>query len=204
MSGSPKSEPSHDDSRTHASLLRRVAANVADEVSWRAFVARYAPKIYGWAKARKLQDADAEDVTAEVLQRLAARMRHFVYDPSKSFRGYLRTLTQNAWLDLLASRKGISTLDLKTLSVAEAQDDLIRRLEQEFDLELLEEASRRVRRTVAPSTWEAYRLTAVEGLSGAEAADRLGVKVATIFVAKSSVLAKLKDEVKSLENVGTA
>ena len=193
-----------DDSRTHASLLRRVATAASDDVAWREFVGRYAPKIYGWAKARSLQDADAEDVTAAVLQKLAGRMRTFVYDPSQSFRGYLRTLTQNAWVELVSSRKGAGTLDIDALGEVEARDDLVRRLEEEFDLELLEEASRRVRRTVAPSTWEAYRLTAIEGLSGAEAARRLGMKVATVFVAKSSVLARLKEEVKVLESVGTA
>ena len=51
----------------------------------------------------------------------------------------------------------------------EARDDLVRRLDGEFDMELLEEAGRRVRAAVAPRTWEAYRLTAVEGLSGAGA-----------------------------------
>ena len=81
-----------------------------------------------------------------------------------------------------------------------AHDDLGRRLEAEFDLELLEEAERRVRCRVAPHTWEAYRLTAQEGLSGAQAAAQLGMKVAAVFVSRSHVTKQLQREVKALEN----
>jgi RNA polymerase sigma factor (sigma-70 family) len=187
-----------DDSRTHPSLLGRVAADSGDQDAWRDFIARYGPKIYGWARAKGLQDADAQDVTAAVLQRLADRMRHFEYDPARSFRGWLRTLTQHAWADLLAARGSAVAIDLSAVGDIAARDDLVRRLEREFDLELLQEAQRRVRRQVAPTTWEAYRLTAVEGLGGAEVADRLGMKVANVFVAKSAVLARLKAEVRAL------
>ena len=41
-----------------------------------------------------------------VLIRLTARMRHFAYDPSRSFRGWLVPLTRNACRDaLVASRR---------------------------------------------------------------------------------------------------
>ena len=45
----------------------------------------------------------------------------------------------------------------------------------------------------------AYRLTAIEGLSGAAAAARLGMKVAAVFVSKSHVMRHLRDEVQALE-----
>ena len=50
-----------------------------------------------------------------------------------------------------------------------------------------------------PHTWEAYRLTAIEGLSGAEAAARLGMKVAAVFVSRSHVTKQLQSEVRDLE-----
>ena len=85
------------------------------------------------------------------------------------------------------------------IQTIEAREDLARRLEAEFDLELLEEAERRVRQRVAPQTWEAYRLTAIEGLSGAEAAARLGMKVTAVFVSRSNVTKQLQSEVRDLE-----
>jgi len=86
------------------------------------------------------------------------------------------------------------------IQTVEARDDLALRLEAEFDLELLEEAERRVRQRAAPQTWEAYRLTAIEGLSGADAAARLGMKVAAVFVSRSHVIKRLQNEVKALED----
>ena len=112
----------------------------------------------------------------------------------------------NAYRDWMADRGralgGVGTGEPdveEQLQTVEAREDLTRRLEEAFDLELLEEAERRVRRRVASHTWDAYRLTAIEGLSGAEAAERLGMKVAAVFVSKSHVMRSLREEVQALE-----
>jgi RNA polymerase sigma factor (sigma-70 family) len=169
-------------------------------------VDRYGPKIYAWGRACRLQDADAQDVTQAVLTKMALRMRRFAYDPSQSFRGWLRTLVQNACRDCLTDRRHTlgaegagGTDEAEAIRNLAAHDDLARRLEAEYDLELLEEAERRVRKRVAPHTWEAYRLTAIEGFSGAEAAARLGMKVAAIYVSHSHVTRQLKGEIQALE-----
>ena len=62
-----------------------------------------------------------------------------------------------------ARSPGAAAEEVELIQTVEARDDLARRLEAEFDLELLEEAQRRVRQR-RPGTWEAYRLTAIEGL----------------------------------------
>jgi RNA polymerase sigma-70 factor (ECF subfamily) len=81
----------------------------------------------------------------------------------------------------------------------EAGDDLVQRLGEQFDQEVLAEAQSRVQQRVEPHTWEAFRMTAVEGLSGAETAARLDMKVATVFKAKSKVQQMLQEEVARLE-----
>src|SRR4051812_26981460 len=87
------------DDRTSASLLLRLRTAPDDQALWGEFVDRYGPLIYGWCRRWKLQESDAEDVTQDVLLRLATRMREFRYDPSRSFRGWLKTLTRHAWSD---------------------------------------------------------------------------------------------------------
>jgi RNA polymerase sigma-70 factor (ECF subfamily) len=195
-----------ENSATSASLLARLGHDPLDQAAWEAFVDRYGPKIYSWCRAWRLQDADAQDVTQAVLARLATQMSLFVYDPALSFRSWLKVLTRNAWHDCVADRRRtVGGADVgnpdsaELIQSVEARDDLARRLEQEFDLELLSEAECRVRKRVAPSTWEAYRLTTAEGLSGAEAAGRLGVRVTAVFVSKSNVLKQLRDEVRVLD-----
>ena len=91
--------------RTSASLLGRLRQGGDDPDDWSAFVRTYGPLIYGWCRRWKLQEADAQDVTQDVLARLAARLRTFQYDSEKSFRAYVKTMAHYAWADLLEARK---------------------------------------------------------------------------------------------------
>jgi RNA polymerase sigma-70 factor (ECF subfamily) len=168
------------------------------------FVRRYGPQVYRWCRHWRLQEADAEEVTQAVLVRLSARMRTFTPDPAKSFRAYLRTVARYAWCDFLEARKqpgaGAGGSDvLELLETVEAGDDLVRRLDEQLDQEVLAEAQIRVHQRVEPHTWEAFQLTALEGLSGTEAAARLGLKVATVYKAKSKVQQMLREEVSRLD-----
>jgi RNA polymerase sigma-70 factor (ECF subfamily) len=189
---------------TSASLLARLRQDAPDQAAWSEFVRRYGGPIYRWCRKWHLQEADAQDVTQTVLVKLSEKMRTFTYDPARSFRGYLKTLVRYAWCDFLAQRQrpgggsGDSAV-LRALEAVEAGDDLVQRLNEQFDQELLEEAQARVRRRVEPHTWEAFRLTAVERLSGAAAAAQLALNVATVFKAKSKVQKMLQAEIARLE-----
>ena len=188
------------DLRTSITLLERLGRKETDQQAWAEFVRRYGQQIYHWCGRWKHQEADAEDVTQNVLFRLHTRLRTFRYDPEQSFRAYLKSLTHYAWCDLVQGKRrpGAGSGDsavLDRLQTVEARDDLMRRLDEEFDQELLAEAMERVRRRVEPHTWEAFRLTALEGLSGADAAERLSIKVVTVFKAKSKVQKMLQEEV---------
>jgi RNA polymerase sigma-70 factor (ECF subfamily) len=189
--------------RTSASLLGRLRRDATDQAAWREFVHRYGRQIYRWCRKWKLQDADAQDVTQVVLSRLAGKLRTFAYDPARSFRAYLKTMAYYAWCDLHEARKAPGTgsgdsaiVDL--LQAVEARDDLVDHLKEEFDREVLEEAMARVRARVEPHTWEAFSLTALEGQPSAVVAERLGMKVATVYQAKSKVQRMLQTEVARL------
>jgi RNA polymerase sigma-70 factor (ECF subfamily) len=188
---------------TRMSLLVRLArTGPADERAWQEFVDYYAPAIYRWCAGRGLQDTDAQDVTQQVLLLLATKLPAFSYDPSKSFRAWLRTLTHHAWADFLSGRARPTTghpTAWAALATAEAREDFLQRIEDEFDLELLELAMARVRERVEPGTWEAFRLTALEGIPATEVARRLGKQVANVYVLRSNVQKLLQAEVAELE-----
>ncbi|WP_422931395.1 RNA polymerase sigma factor [Singulisphaera sp. PoT] len=190
--------------KTRASLLGRLHRNPDDPELWKEFVRHYGPSIYAWALRWGVQDADAEDVVQAVLMKLALKLREFVFDPSRSFRGWLKTLAHNAWRDQAdrhAGRDRGSGDDavLLMLDRAEARKSLAECLEESFDLELFREAMDRVRLRVEPKTWEAFRLLAFDGWSGLDAARHLGMKPATVFVARSKVQRMLRDVVAMLE-----
>lgn len=192
-----------DESDTSVSLFARFQHDPMDRLAWERFVDQYGPRILAWCRSWRLQEADAQDVAQSVMLKLVVQLQRFDYDPARSFRGWLRTVVRNAWSDALsahrpdAGRGGSEVVEV--LHSQEAREDLVRRLEEQFDLELLEEATRRVRGRVQTSTWESYRLTAIEGLSGSEAAARLGMKATAVLMAKSNVLRMLGEEIRELE-----
>jgi len=201
----PEPVASVSDSRTHWTLLNRLAQPGAENAAaWSEFVERYGRKVYGWCLRWRLQHADAQDVTQIVLLKLAGRMKDFRYDPSRSFRAWLKTVAHHAWQDFVDSRQTAPLangghLGQEQLQSFTARDDLSRRLEEVFDLELLETAMQLVRVRAAPHTWRAFSMTAVEGIAAQEVARRLGMKIARVYAARSMVQQRLQDECRRLE-----
>jgi RNA polymerase sigma-70 factor (ECF subfamily) len=191
-------------SATDVSLLARLGHEPRDQAAWREFVARYGPKILHWCRRWRLQEADAEDVTQDVLLKLNARMASFAYDAAGSFRAWLKTLAHHAWRDLVDERRraGIAAGDSSIgglLDSVEAGDGLIEELQVEFQRELMELAIERVRPRVSSRAWEVFRLTVLEGRSGAATADHLHMKIAQVYLAKSRVTKRIGEEVRRLE-----
>jgi RNA polymerase sigma-70 factor (ECF subfamily) len=189
---------------TRVTLLARLRQHPTDQAAWAVFVKYYGRHIYRWCRQWKLQDADAEDVTQDILLKLARKLREFAYDPSRSFRGWLKTLTHHAWRDFVDSprRAHAPAGDgqvWELLQTLEAREDLVQRLQEAFDHELLEAAKVRVRLRVAPHTWEAFRLLVFEGLPVAEVAAKVQMQVAMVYVAKSKVQKLLQEEIQRLE-----
>lgn len=196
------------DSQTSVSLLGLLRHEPSNPLAWDEFVTRYRPKIYGWCCDWGLQGADAEDVAQIVLAKLTEKMRDFRYDSSRSFRAWLKTVTHRALLDFVASwQRGTARggdQAWEALQSVEARADLERQIEEAFDCELLEVAMLRVRQRVAPPSWEAFRLTALEGFSGADASRRLVMPVANVFMAKHRVQKMLQAEIKKLDGANDA
>ena len=83
----------------------------------------------------------------------------------------------------------------------QAGDDLVEQLDAEFRREVMDRAVERVQQRVAARTWDAFRLTALEGCSGAVAAGRLEMKIARVYGARSDVKKLIREEVRNLEGL---
>lgn len=192
-------------SGTRPSLLVRIR-DPGDREAWQQFVALYAPLIHGLARQRGLQDADAADLTQEVLRAVALAAPALVYDPERgSFRGWLYTVTCHKLHDFRAGRlnrergSGDSATH-RLLADQPAPEDEADRWEREYQRHLFALAVEQVRDGFEATTWRAFWLTAVEGKTGEEAALSLGLSVGAVYVARSRVLARLKKQVQLLES----
>jgi RNA polymerase sigma-70 factor (ECF subfamily) len=195
----PSEKPHVDTSMT---LMMRLRQAPADVQAWEEFVRRYQPMMRDWCQRWGSRPEDAEDVAQAVLLKLLAAMKTFEYDPARSFRAWLKTVTHNAWNDFVKSHRRESTADpdrfQAILDSRAALDDLRSRIEDAYDRELLELAMRRVEKRVKPANWRAFHLTAIEGQTGADAATELGMPVARVFIAKHRVERMLEDEIRIL------
>jgi RNA polymerase sigma factor (sigma-70 family) len=191
------------DSDTSVTLFEQLQTDPSDPRAWKLLFDRYHPMIRSWCLKWGVQDSDADDISQDVLLKLLAAFRQYRYDPSRSFRAWLKTVTQHAWTDFARARLRVSQqLAGQFEAFADSRDavaDLEQQLEDAFDRELLEVAMKRVEERVKPNTWMAFQLTAIERLTGVEAGLKLQMPVAHVFVARHRVQKLLEAEVRSLK-----
>jgi RNA polymerase sigma-70 factor (ECF subfamily) len=187
---------------TRPSLLVRIR-DAGDGPAWSRFVEIYAPLIYRYARRQGLQDADAADLTQDVLAAVSHGIRRLEYDPGRgSFRGWLFTVTRNklrTWWQRRNRQEqaGGDTEALQLLQEQPAIEDASA-WESEYRQRLFSWAAAQVRGTVEKSTWQAFWQTAVEGKKAGQASDALGMSVAAVYMARSRVLARLKELVQEV------
>jgi RNA polymerase sigma factor (sigma-70 family) len=195
MSHNPKQD-------TSVTLMMRVQEDPADALAWHEFVKRYQPMIRAWCLKWGSQSSDADDVAQQVLLKLLTAMKQYRRQAGSNFRGWLKTVTHNAWLDFVTSRRISAPYPESINSFTDSSDafeDLEKQMQLAFERELLDLAMRRVEQRVKPNTWEAFRLTAIENLQGVEVARRLNMDVSNVFVHKHRVLKMLEEEVRVLK-----
>jgi RNA polymerase sigma-70 factor (ECF subfamily) len=188
---------------TRHSLLVRIR-DVRDAEAWAQFVDVYAPLVYRFARRRGLQDADAADLTQEVLRAVARSARRLKYDPKRgTFRSWLFTVAVNKLRNFLASRKrqpqatGDSS-DFRRLDEQPAAESDEAEWDRAYDQRIFAWAAEQVRGSFEDSTWQAFSATAVEGRSPKEVAAELGLSVGAVYIAKSRVIARLKAQIRQL------
>jgi RNA polymerase sigma-70 factor (ECF subfamily) len=190
---------------TRGSLLARLG-DPQDRAAWQEFVKLYGGLVYGFVRQRGLQDADAADLTQEVFLAVAQRMGRWQYDPRQgTFRGWLFGLIRHKLARFLQHRAGqpVGSGDSNAQQALAQQPgpdgDLEAAWEREFQQHLFRLAAERVRDRFAPTTWQAFWQTAVEGKSGQETAAGLGMSVGAVYVARSRVLARIAEEVRQMQ-----
>jgi RNA polymerase sigma-70 factor (ECF subfamily) len=190
---------------TSASLLERLRCH-PDPASWQRLVDLYTPLIRHWLRRHGLQPPDAEDLVQEVLAAVVAELPRFHYDPARgSFRAWLRAVTANRLRAFWRSRQarpaatGDSTFAERVLDqLADPHSDLSRLWDREHDQHVAGRLLELIEPEFEPSTWRAFRRVVMDGIKPAEAAAELGLSVNAVFIAKSRVLRRLRQEMQGL------
>ncbi len=189
---------------TRATLLARIRDG-HDADAWREFLHLYGPVVYGFARNRGLQDADAADLMQEVLRSVARNANKMEYDPKRgTFRGWLYTVTRNKVYNFLNGQRNRprasgDSASQERLDAIPDREEPNNDWELEYQRQLTTKAMARIKTEFQKSTWSAFWGTAVEGRSPNAIGAELKMSTGAVYVAKSRVIARLRDEVKKLE-----
>ena len=189
---------------TRASLILRLQ-NADDVAAWDEFSAIYAPVVYRVAIARGLQAADAENLVQEVMLSVARSVDQWLERTNRgSFRAWLLRISRNAAVDILTRRatrvmaRGGDSAD-QLLAELPAADNVSHELDLECDRAVFQWAAIQVRDVVADSTWDAFRLTSIDGVCVTDAAEQLQMRPGNVYLARSRVMTRIRELVKQYE-----
>lgn len=179
---------------TRISLLHRIV-DKTDSAAWMDFCAIYETAIYRIARKYGLQDADAREVSQEVLLRVSRRIESFDTTQSGRFRAWLSTVARHSTIDLLRRRPREKTLDSLTqheFQELPANENDMQVFAIEEQREQFRWAAESVRANESEVNWQAFWRTSVDGLAGQVVAEQLGMSVGAVYVARCRTLAKIK------------
>ncbi|MFN4257655.1 MAG: RNA polymerase sigma factor [Gemmataceae bacterium] len=192
---------------TSTSLLRCVQAN--DPAAWQRIVSLYSPLIFHWCQRAGLQAADAADVSQEVFRAVAHAIGAFRRDrPGDSFRGWLRVITRNKLRDWARQRQ----LEVPAVGGAELldllghQDDNAKPTADPADVAedsqlLLRRALELIQAEFEERRWQAFWRVTIEDQSPDQVALDLGMTANAVYLAKSRILRRLREEFVELLDI---
>lgn len=184
---------------TRASLIVRLC-DQQDRDAWDEVLAIYGPLVFRMALRQGLQRADAEDVVQQVFTAIFQSVEKWLEQSERGrFRNWLIGIGRNVALNTLnrkpkggigvGATEGHDRLD----RLKAAEDELASEFDIEYQREVYRWAAQRVQADVDPKTWDAFRMTHVDGVSISDTAKRLGIGVGQVYVARSRVMKRLQN-----------
>ena len=191
--------------QTPPSLLKRLREHPTDSEAWTRFDRLYRPLLLTWLRRSCVRPQDADDLVQQVLEVVVREMPHFEYDPEKGrFRNWLRSILVNRLRTFWRAEQArpVATgdsdfLDKILCQLEDPSSDLSRLWDQEHDQHVAEHLLEAVKRECAPTTWQAFQRV-MAGEKSADVATSLKISVNAVYVAKSAVLKRLRQEMEGL------
>ena len=188
---------------TRQSLLFRAQSGEAD--AWKDLTDLYRPLIIGWLNRQGVPAVDLEDLSQDVLLSVVKHLPAFEHSGHRgAFRSWLRTIvcsrTNNYWraIDASAQASGGSGATAALQQIADPDSELNRQWDQEHDRYVIRCLLDLIEAEFEPATRRAFRRLALDGASGVEVAEELGMSVAAVYRAKSRVLQRIRHDAQGL------
>lgn len=189
---------------TSLSLLAHLQAQ-PDEESWLRLVQLYNPLLRGWLRGYSAAGQDADDLVQDVLAVLVKDLHTFRHPGhGGAFRGWLRGILVNRLRAFWRAGRGrpVATGDSDFLQLAEQLTDpdsnLSRQWEEQHDQLVLKRLLELMEQEFTPKTLLTFRRVCLDGARPGDVAAELGISVGAVYMARSSVLQRLRQRAGGL------
>ena len=163
----------------------------------------YTPMIFAWCNQLGVVDRnDAEDITQRLMCKLVEAMKHFSYDPEQSFRSWLRVSTRNAVYRFWNEDRKYFKANAIDLDALLDREDLIERLETEFDVEIEANARQLVKQQVSQRDWQVFEMLTEMPDPPSDIAKHFDISVDLVYKIKSRIVKMLANEIENLQLTG--
>ena len=191
---------------TRITLIQR-AMKQEDEQAWREFVDVYKNFIYVIIRKMRVKEAAREDILQQVLVKIWQKLPAFEYDKNRAkFRTWIGTITRNTVVEYIRKQVSInkkheSAAYEKSLSYLNSitQPEIEQLAEHEWKLYLTNLAMAKVKNFFSGKALEAFNMS-IEGIPNEEIAEQLDLKISSVYLLKSRVKKRLRDEIKHLRD----
>ena len=166
-----------------------LSAQKGEQEAWGRIASVYEPLVERWLRQWKLGEDDAADIRQEVFIVAFQNLKDFKRQQKGSFRKWLKTITRNKVNDGWRKQR----LPL----AGPVPDDFPDQRESEAELSeqkllVFQKIVEFIRSEFEDSTWQIFKMTAMEGKSADEVAEELGKKRGAVYVARSRVIARVR------------
>ena len=181
---------------TSASLIDQ--ARCRSDSAWDRLVALYTPLLHAWLASAGLQTADRDDLTQRILEVLVRQLPDFEHNGRPgAFRAWLRGITVNLLREFWRGRPGAAAASVLD-QLSDPAGGLSRLWDEQHDRHILHGLMEQVRPEFTGPTWQAFRRTALDEAPARVVAEELGLTVNAVLIAKSRVLARLRQAAAGL------
>lgn len=184
---------------TSSTLLGQARAR--DPAAWHRLVLLYTPLVQHWCRRAGVVPDAVADVTQEVFLSVSMALAEFEPQRVGSFRKWVRGIARHKALDHFRRRKG----EPAAVGGDKAHDLIVGLPEQNEPDEEAQEVGDLYRRALElirgqfeDKTWRAFWRVAVDGHPTDVVAQELGLTAVSVRVAKSRVLARLREDLSEL------
>lgn len=189
---------------TSLSLLERLR-RTPDAEHWDRLVALYSPLIRMWIRKYDVQGSDADDLLQEVLLAVSTDLGRFEHRGQPgAFRGWLKAILVNRLRKFWQARdrrplaKAVSDINARLAALDDPSSEITLIWNQQHDQHVLRQLLALTEPHFAPQTWKAFCRVALDGVKPELVAEELGISVNSVFLSKSRVLRRLRQESSGL------